>query len=80
MPPMIKCHYCIISARFLLPNCRNLLLDFPDDLVSLKSASKIEFKSLAEEKRAIEIGFNKMIQELNASENDVQYLKFSARH
>nr|VDC85581.1 unnamed protein product [Brassica oleracea] len=46
------------------------LLDFPKDLESLESASKIQLKSLAEEMQAIIKGLEKLNQELNASESD----------
>ncbi|KAJ0235300.1 Formin-like protein [Hirschfeldia incana] len=46
------------------------LLDFPKDLESLESASKIQLKSLAEEMQAIIKGLEKLNQELTASESD----------
>ncbi|CAH8312561.1 unnamed protein product [Eruca vesicaria subsp. sativa] len=47
------------------------LLDFHKDLESLETASKIQLKSLAEEKEAIIKGLEILKQELTASESDV---------
>ncbi|KAK6237052.1 Tensin phosphatase [Theobroma cacao] len=46
------------------------LLDFPKDLVTLESSTKIQLKCLAEEMQAISKGLEKVVQELTASEND----------
>ncbi|KAL8244136.1 hypothetical protein R6Q59_010394 [Mikania micrantha] len=46
------------------------LLDFPEDLVSLEAATKIQLKSLAEEMQALTLGLKKVKQELDACAND----------
>ncbi|XP_047316772.1 formin-like protein 20 isoform X2 [Impatiens glandulifera] len=46
------------------------LLDFRADLISLETASKVQFKSLAEEMQAITKGLDKVKNELSASGND----------
>jgi formin 2 len=54
----------------VLASKASVLLDFPKDLESLESASKIQLKSLAEEMQAIIKGLEKLNQELTASESD----------
>ncbi|KAJ6837213.1 formin-like protein 6 [Iris pallida] len=63
---MTLMHYLCKVLAEKLPE----LLDFPKDLVSLESASKIQLKALAEEMQAISKGLEKVEQELTASEND----------
>ncbi|XP_076925924.1 formin-like protein 17 [Bidens hawaiensis] len=54
----------------LLANKSPALLEFPDDLVSLEAATKIQLKTLAEEMLALSIGLRKVKQELDACAND----------
>ncbi|KAJ0585766.1 putative tensin phosphatase, C2 domain, formin, FH2 domain, protein-tyrosine phosphatase [Helianthus annuus] len=46
------------------------LLDFPDDLVSLEAATKIQLKALAEEMLSLSSGLKKVRNELEACAND----------
>ncbi|XP_062099581.1 formin-like protein 18 [Humulus lupulus] len=63
---MTLMHYLCKVLAEKLPD----LLDFPKDLVSLESSTKIQLKYLAEEMQAISKGLEKVVQELTASEND----------
>ncbi|XP_076903059.1 putative formin-like protein 15b [Bidens hawaiensis] len=54
----------------LLANKSPALLEFPDDLVSLEAATKIQLKVLADEMLALSNGLRKVKQELDACAND----------
>ncbi|KAI7745208.1 hypothetical protein M8C21_016629, partial [Ambrosia artemisiifolia] len=54
----------------LLANRSPDLIDFPEDLVSLEAAKKIQLKALAEEMLALSNGLRKARNELEACAND----------
>ncbi|XP_076903085.1 putative formin-like protein 15b [Bidens hawaiensis] len=63
---MILMHYlCKLFA-----NKSPDLIEFPDDLVNLEAATKIQLKTLADEMLALSNGLRKMKQELDACAND----------
>lgn len=63
---MTLMHYLCKVLAHKLPE----VMDFPNDLLSLEAATKIQLKYLAEEMQAISKGMEKIQQELTASEND----------
>ncbi|XP_039045217.1 formin-like protein 17 [Hibiscus syriacus] len=63
---MTLMHYLCKVLSQKLPE----LIDFPKDLATLESATKVQLKCLADEMQAISKGLEKVIQELAASEKD----------